>query len=346
MRVGNVGCNAIDWPLPTFVPRLQKKPIVISSLSTNPFTGISIIIPAYHSMATLEELVARLSQVLPTQAPKFEAIIVNDGSLDGTWEVIEKLSQSYPWVRGLSLMRNFGQHNAILAGVRAARFEIIVTMDDDLQHPPEEIPTLLAALSPARDVVYGCPHQEAHGILRDLASVVTKLTLQSATGAETARMVSAFRAFRTQLRDSFSEYNHPYVNIDVLLTWGSARFGATTVRRDSRAVGKSAYTMRKLVRHSMNMLTGFSVIPLQFASIVGFIFTLFGMAILAYVVGQYVISGTNVPGFPFLASMIAIFSGAQLFALGVIGEYLARMHFRSMNKPAYTVRNQTDSCPR
>lgn len=301
------------------------------------------MIPAYHSAATLEELIERLALVLPTQAAEFEVIIVNDGSQDETWEVISRLSETFSWVRGLGFMRNYGQHNALLAGIRAARFDVTVTMDDDLQHPPEEIPKLLSALTPHLDVVYGSPEKEAHGLLRNVASVVTKLTLQNATGAETARMLSAFRVFRTHLRDSFSEYNHPYVNIDVLLTWGSARFSAITVRREARALGESAYTIRKLIRHTLNMLTGFSVIPLQVASIVGFIFTLFGMGILAYVIGRYIIMGTSVPGFPFLASIIAIFSGAQLFALGVIGEYLARMHFRSMNKPAYAVRDRTES---
>lgn len=297
-----------------------------------------MVVPAYHSAATLPELVGRLGRVLPSLTPAFELIIVNDGSLDNTWPVIADLATSTPWVRGIRFMRNFGQHNALLAGIRAARFELVITMDDDLQHPPEEIPTLLSALKPESDVLYGCPRKEAHGLLRNLASVVTKLTLQSATGATTARMVSAFRLFRTHVRESFADYNHPYVNIDVLLTWGTARFDAVMVNRDERTVGESTYTVRKLIRHTLNMLTGFSVIPLQVASIVGFIFTLFGMGILVYVVGRYIIEGGSVPGFPFLASMIAIFSGAQLFALGVIGEYLARMHFRSMNKPAYAFR--------
>jgi undecaprenyl-phosphate 4-deoxy-4-formamido-L-arabinose transferase len=128
------------------------------------------------------------------------------------------------------------------------------------------------------------------------------------------------------------------VSIDVLLTWATTRFCAVRVRHDPRAVGCSNYTFRKLVRLALTMVTGFSVLPLQLASFVGFAFTLFGFAVLAYVVGRYLISGTTVPGFPFLASVIAIFSGAQLFALGIIGEYLARIHSRTMEKPTYTIR--------
>lgn len=300
--------------------------------------GVSVVIPAYQSAAILPELIARLSRVLPTCAPKFEIILVNDGSQDHTWATIATLAESHREVVGLCMMRNFGQHNALLAGIRSARFDKVITMDDDLQHPPEEIPQLLNALTADRDVVYGCPLREAHGLLRNLASIVTKLTLQNASGAATARMVSAFRVFRTQIRGSFAEYHNPYVNIDVLLTWGTVRFGAIRVQRDERTIGESTYTVKKLIQHTLNMLTGFSVIPLQIASIVGFFFTLFGMGVLVYVVGRYFIEGGSVPGFPFLASLIAIFSGAQLFALGVIGEYLARIHFRSMNKPAYAVK--------
>jgi undecaprenyl-phosphate 4-deoxy-4-formamido-L-arabinose transferase len=255
--------------------------------------------------------------------------------------VIEQLAAQHGWVRGIRLMRNYGQHNALLAGIRAARFDTIVTMDDDLQHPPEELPKLFAKMEEGFDVVYGTPEQEQHGLLRDLASLVTKIALQSAMGAETAREVSAWRVFRTHLRDAFASYHSPFVSIDVLLTWGTTKFGSVRVRHDPRTIGKSNYTFRKLVRHALNMMTGFSVLPLQLASVIGFAFTLFGIGVLLYVVGRYLISGSSVAGFPFLASIIAIFSGAQLFALGIIGEYLARMHFRTMDKPTYAIKQTT-----
>ena len=240
-------------------------------------------------------------------------------------------------------MRNYGQHNALLCGIRAARHETIVTMDDDLQHPPEEIPRLLAELGRGFDVVYGAPEKEHHGLWRDLASVFTKLALQSSMGVQTARDVSAFRAFRTQLRDAFGSYHSPFVSIDVLLTWGATRFTAVKVKHNPRYAGVSNYTVRKLAAHAMNMITGFSTLPLQFASLLGFLCTLFGLAVLVFVIGRYLIEGTSVPGFPFLASTIAIFSGAQLFALGIIGEYLARMHFRMMERPTYAIRSTTSS---
>lgn len=301
--------------------------------------SVSAVVPVYNSEGTLEPLVDRLEAVLSRICRDFEVILVNDGSRDASWERICVLAAGRPWIRGIDLMRNYGQHNALLCGIRSARHEVIITLDDDLQNPPEEIAKLVAPLEKGFDAVYGTPEREQHGIWRDLASRITKLALARSMGARTASNVSAFRAFRTELRQAFASYSAPFVSIDVLLTWATARFSAVKVRHEARATGASNYTFMMLVRHALNMMTGFSTWPLQLASLLGFGFTAFGLFVLCFVVGRYLILGTSVPGFPFLASLIAVFSGAQMFALGIIGEYLARMHFRSMERPAYAVRN-------
>jgi undecaprenyl-phosphate 4-deoxy-4-formamido-L-arabinose transferase len=240
-------------------------------------------------------------------------------------------------------MRNYGQHNAVLCGIRLARYELTLTIDDDLQHPPEEIPKLLDRLTPDKDVIYGPPEKETHGLWRDLASQVTKIALQSAMGAPIARKAGPFRLFRTSLRDAFANYDGPYVSIDVLLTWSTTRFDAVAVRHEPRTLGTSNYTFRKLVVHALNMVTGFSTLPLRLASLAGFAFTIFGVIVLIYVIVRFVVQGGSVPGFPFLASTIAIFAGVQLFSLGIIGEYLARIHSRTMERPTYSVRAITSS---
>jgi glycosyltransferase involved in cell wall biosynthesis len=130
---------------------------------------LSVVIPVYNSADTLSDLIARLEPVLRAQALRFEAVLVNDGSRDRSWEVIVGLRHRFEWVRGIDLMRNSGQHNALLCGIRAARGDLIATLDDDLQNPPEEIPKLLAALADDIDVVYGAPEHEVHGLFRDLA---------------------------------------------------------------------------------------------------------------------------------------------------------------------------------
>jgi glycosyltransferase involved in cell wall biosynthesis len=307
--------------------------------------SLSAVVPVYNSAGTLPALVQRLSSALQPLASSYEIVLVNDGSRDESWRVIGELAAANPHVLGIELMRNYGQHNALLAGIRAAHCEVIITLDDDLQHPPEEIPRLLEKLAQGYDVAYGTPEREQHGFWRDMASQVTKLALKDVMGAETASHVSAFRAFRTRLREAFANYQSPFVCIDVLLTWGTTRFAVVPVRHAPRHLGTSSYTFKKLVTHALNMMTGFSTWPLQVASMLGFGFTLFGMLVLLYVVGRYLIEGGAVPGFPFLASIIALFSGAQLFALGIIGEYLARMHFRTMERPPYVIGSYSTNGP-
>jgi glycosyltransferase involved in cell wall biosynthesis len=302
---------------------------------------ISIIIPAYNSAECLPLLIERLVKVLPTFETQYEVILVNDGSADTSWDVITHFAQDYPWLYGINLMRNYGQHNALLCGIRAAQYPMIVTMDDDLQHPPEEIPRLLSKLNEGYDVVYGTPQQQQHGFWRNFASRLIKSALHSAMGVKNARDVSAFRAFRTELRQAFETYHSPYASVDVLLSWATTRFSAVSVKHAPRAFGQSNYNFTKLVLQALNMLTGFSTVPLRLASMAGFGFMLFGILVLFYVIGRYFIEGYSIPGFPFLASTISIFSGVQLFALGIIGEYLARMHFRTMDRPTYVIRELT-----
>jgi undecaprenyl-phosphate 4-deoxy-4-formamido-L-arabinose transferase len=294
----------------------------------------------YNSRNSLPELCRRLTDVLPSLARTSEVLLVNDGSRDGSWEVVQDLCAQYPNVFGMDLMRNYGQHNALLCGLQASRGDVVVTMDDDLQHPPESIHLVLDRLAEGYDVVYATPSRQQHGLLRSLASRITKRVLEGAMGAEVATRISAWRAIRREAISSFSGYRDAFVSIDVLLSWGTSRFAWVAVEHEPRRIGESNYTVRKLVRHALNMLTGYSTLPLRLASVIGFLFTLFGVGVLVYVVGRYLISGGGVPGFPFLASVIAIFSGAQLFALGIIGEYLARMHARSMDRPVFVVRSR------
>jgi undecaprenyl-phosphate 4-deoxy-4-formamido-L-arabinose transferase len=302
--------------------------------------NISVIVPVYKGAETLDLLVQRVGDVLSKAAQSYELILVNDGSPDNSGEVVARLSQQEDWVRGVQLLRNYGQHNATLCGIRAARYEVIVTLDDDLQNPPEEIPFLLAKLAEGYDVVYGAPQQVHQNMWRNLASHVIRLVLRNVMGNEVAWQVSPFRAFRASVRNAFANYASPSVFIDVLLTWGAARFAVVPVRQDARAVGTSTYTFGKLLSLAMNMLTGFSTLPLRAASMIGFFFTLFGMGVLAYVIGRYMLTGYSIPGFPFLASVISIFSGAMLFALGIMGEYLARIYTHSMGQPPYVVRDE------
>ena len=300
--------------------------------------SVSVVVPVYNSEQTLAPLVERIATSLADAASSFEIILVNDGSRDGSWGRIRELAARHGEVRGLSLMRNYGQHNALLVGIRAARFERIVTLDDDLQNPPEEIPKLLAKLEEGYDVVYGTPESRRDNLWRRITSAAIRRILQSALGTDVARTASSFRAFRSMLRNAFADYRSSFVSIDVLLTWGTSRFASVTVEHRERAAGGSNYSFARLALTALDVITAFSTRPLRLASLIGFAFTLLGMLVLAWVVGRYLWLGYSFPGFPFLASVIAIFAGAQLFALGIIGEYLARVHLRIMGRPVGLIR--------
>jgi undecaprenyl-phosphate 4-deoxy-4-formamido-L-arabinose transferase len=303
--------------------------------------SISVVVPVYNGALTLETLTHRLLATLSGMGRRFEIVFVNDGSRDESWSTIQRLAQTHSPIVGIDLMRNYGQHNALLCGIRSARYDLTVTLDDDLQQPPEEIPRLVEMLERGgADVVYGAPATEQHGAVRNVASRLMKVVMKRALGADIAPMVSTFRVFRTQLRTAFEQTQNPQINVDVLLTWATSRFAAVSVPSPPREAGKSSYSFRSLVRHTFNMVTGFSVLPLQIATLVGFACMLFGVGVLVFVLVRYVVEGSNVPGFPFLASIVAIFSGAQLFALGIMGEYLGRMHLRTMERPPYAVRQR------
>src|SRR5712692_2481136 len=179
----------------------------------------SIVIPVYNSENSLSLLVTELESILPSFSMAYEVILVNDGSRDASWEVIVRLAAQYPWITGINMMRNYGQHNALLCGIRTARYPITITMDDDLQHPPAEIPKLLAKLAEGHDMVYGTAPKLPHAVWRNLLSRLTKSFLAATTGIPTIRYMDAYRAFRTDVRDAFAHYASPHLQLDALLTW-------------------------------------------------------------------------------------------------------------------------------
>lgn len=303
--------------------------------------GLSVVVPTFRSPGTLERLVLEIDTHVRPLTERLELVFVDDGNVDGTWDVVTDLARRYDWVRGIRLLRNYGQHNALLAGLRSVRQPFVLTLDDDLQNPPAEVPKLIAAMTDDVDLVYGTPAVERHGRGRNLASTTTKRAMVRFLGPDVFPRSGPFRLFRRELLAATVQADDPYVSIDVLLSWGTARIRAVEVDYADRASGESGYSFGKLVRHAFNMITGYSTRPLRIVSLLGFVLAGFGFALLAYVMVRFALGQADVPGFTFLAATISLFSGVQLLSLGVVGEYLSRMHFRSMGRPAYVVRDET-----
>lgn len=302
---------------------------------------ISVVIPCYRSEATLPTLVEGLHSVLGahTLIDDYEVLLVVDGSPDGTADVARALAE-HPRVGATVLRRNYGQHNALLAGIRRAKYEVVVTMDDDLQHKPESVPVLLVALEESgADLIYGVAAEEEHGFWRSLASRTVKRGLGLA-GVPRADDVSALRAFRADLRDGFSAIGDPYVSIDVLLSWTTTSISSVRVEMKEREYGASNYSTRSLVRHALNMVTGYSTLPLRVVAWLGALVGLVGFALLAVVVSRYFAGDTEIVGWTSTVSAIAIFSGTQMISVAVLGEYVGRLHMRSMQRPTYVIRDE------
>ncbi len=295
---------------------------------------LSVVIPVYNSAATLDLLATRLDGALDTAD---EVVLVDDGSADSSWRELSRIVATRPRWKALRLGRNSGQHSALLAGIRVATGDVLVTMDDDLQHPPEEIGVLVGALTEDADLVYGIAKVEEHGRARSFSSRLVKRLMRRSLGVAEADHISAFRCFRTQLRDAFDTVNDPFVSVDVLLSWGTSRVVAAPVDMTQREVGRSNYGLRKLARHTFNMITGYSAAPLHVVAYLGLLLSVLGFVALAYVLVRFLVGQSDVAGFTFLASLLSLIAGSQMLAIAVLGEYLARVHFRAMRKPAYFI---------
>jgi len=310
-----------------------------------PRPALSFIVPVFGDGGDLESLARGISDVCHALGASWELILVNDGShTPAAWRTIVGLATSGRPICGIDFRRNFGQQNALLAGIRASAGDIIVTMDDDLQHPPSAVPRLLDALRD-HDLVYGTSAERVRGWTRNTAALITKAAFASVLGTAHARQITAFRAFRGSLRSAFASHHSPHVSIDVLLSWATSRIGAVPVGFEPRRSGESGYRLSTLLAFAFDMVTGFSVWPLRLASVTGLTFAAVGFLLLVFVLIRYMIAGATVPGFAFLASVVTLFAGAQLFSIGIIGEYLARVYFRTLDKPAYLVASTVNVHP-
>ncbi len=308
------------------------------SKAASPELDISIVIPVFNSAATLEELVERISGMAVALAASHEIILIDDDSQDDSWKVIRSLGQrDRAHVMGVQLMRNYGQHNALMCGLAMARGKLIVTMDDDLQNPPEEVPKMIAHLAQHRlDLVYGCPRIRRHAQWRNLgANVVWRFYRRVFRNGVTP---TPFRVMRHQLARSVLFYRLNFTYLDGLLAWCTSRIGTLEVAHDARTNGRSGYSLGKLVTLALNLYTNFSLIPLQVVSALGFLTATAGFVVGMYYLLQFLASNIAVPGFASTIIAILILGGVQLLALGVIGEYVGRMHLNVNRKPQYLIR--------
>jgi len=304
---------------------------------------ISVIIPVYRGAGTLPSLLSSLSEVL-SAGFDWEVICVDDASLDQSWEVLQSLSLLYPQLKCIQLMRNFGQHNATMCGFRHATGELVVTIDEDLQQDPKSIPALIDSLRHSNaDLVYGVYEAKKHDGGRNVGSWLVNRFYRVVFRMPVT--VTSFRAIRRELVDAILRYDLNFTYIDGLLAWNTQRIEMVTVPHNARVDGRSGYTLSKLLAFSMNVFTNFSLIPLQLVSFIGLLSAAGGLGLGFYYLLLAMFAQIQVPGYASIITAVLVLGGVQLLSLGIMGEYLGRLHLNVNRKPQYTVRQMPKCSP-
>ncbi len=299
--------------------------------------SLSIIIPHYKSNS-INELISDILDKIKDFS-NTEIIVVDDGGKSSNASYFKKICQENNGIKYIELAKNFGQHNAIMAGIQYAKNDYVVTLDDDFQNPPSEIKKLIEYLRENNlDLVYGSPVKINQTIFRSIISKSIRLFLNKVLRIKHVNEISSFRVFKREILTK-SLVNISEISIDSLLNWATDHIGYVKVHHNPRRAGSSNYNFQKLVSFALNTIISYSVKPLKIATYFGILIFGIGSALLIFIIGKYLLYGINVPGFTTTASLIILFSGTQLIILGVIGEYLARMHLNIMNKPAFVVRS-------
>jgi glycosyltransferase involved in cell wall biosynthesis len=307
---------------------------------------LSIVVPLYNAAATLAALHAEISAL--EVAGGHELILVNDGSRDETEAVALKLTrESTLPTRFLSLSRNFGEHNAVLAGMRVVTGRYVVTMDDDLQNPPAEALKLLAvAEAEKRDVVFGIYERKEHAWWRNAGSWLTNRIADFVVDKPRKLYLCSFRCLSRFVVDEIAKSRTPYPYVDGLIFQVTQNVGTVHVRHVERAQGTSGYSVRKLVRLWISMLVNVSVLPLRLMTLAGMITSALGFLAVIEVVFEHILNKTPT-GWSSLMAAILLLSGAQLLLLGILGEYVGRIYLGISEKPQSVVREEvrSDSMP-
>lgn len=317
--------------------------VVTESLLLNhPEKGLSVIIPCYQSESSLNRVVSGICDALnKIIGLDYEIILVLDGPTDNTSKIAYKLQDDITECGVVELTRNFGQHPAIFAGISSAKHEVIITMDDDGQHLPSEIPVLIEALTFDTDLVYGVPTKDEHGLIRSFGSRFFKTALFRILGIKNARDISAFRIFRKSLLAYIDFSKISVGTVDVALHWNTTRIKSSKVTMSRRLSGKSNYSFRSLARFAIQMIIGYSAKPLKFALFLGLLGFLLSAGLAIYFFVQYLDGNVNVAGFTTTTILITVLSSIQLMTLGILGEYIASIHQRSMSKPTFNIREKS-----
>ena len=299
----------------------------------------SVVIPVFNEKGNLDALYARLTRVMEDLGEPYEAIFIDDGSTDGSLQILRNLHQKDSNIKVIRFTRNFGQHAAIMAGFDSAQGEVIITLDSDLQNPPEEIPKLLRKLDEGYEIVFGVLQQRKHSAFRKAGSAFSKWILSRIMPVDVTN-ISAFRALESCVIAQLRRFSERSKFLDGLLCWMGFKIGTIEVEHHERRTGKTKYSLFKLISLWFDMVVSFTDLPLKVAIFGGLSLGTIGVLLALFYLIRYFLYGYGVPGFATIVSLITVFAGIQLLCLGVLGEYIGRMNKEVKKKPEYIVRDK------
>ncbi len=308
----------------------------------NPLS-LSIVVPVYRSAPILPLLVEKVQQEISALnlLHGFELILVNDASPDNSWAVIRELALRYPFVRGVSLRRNFSQHNAILAGLNQARGQYVVAMDDDLQHPPEAIAHMLAALEEGYDVCYTRYLNRQHAAWKQWGSAFNDWVATHLLGKPRGLYLSSFKALRAEVVAEVIQYDGPYPYLDGLILDVTRAITSVDIEHQARHSGEGNYNLSRSVSLWLKMATSFSILPLRLASYAGFMLAGFSVLMILYVLVEKWLHPELPAGWASLIATVLLIGGIQTLCIGMLGEYLGRTYLKLNRKPQFVIASRT-----
>ena len=306
----------------------------------------SVVIPLYNDVATLPVLHQRVSAVMQDLGQPYEIVYVDDGSRDGTFDMLLEIhQQDATRVRAIQLMRNFGQHPAVTAGFDHVAGEIVITLDSDLQNPPEEIPKLLAKLEEGNDVVTGWRQVRHDPWMRTLPSRFINWIIASTTGVKLHDYGCMLRVYRRHVVQLLNQCGESRRFITALTSWLGVNIAEVPVRHEAAGLRSSRYNYRRLIRMTLDLVTGYSLLPVHMVTALGLAMASIGIAAGLFLLSWRIVFGVNSSGLSSFVALLLVLFGIQLAGMGIIGEYIGRIYTEVQGRPYYLIRTIVDRKP-
>jgi glycosyltransferase involved in cell wall biosynthesis len=302
----------------------------------------SIIIPVFNSSDSLEELVTRIDRTMKSINSNYEIILVNDNSYDTSWEVIKKLKKQYPNIRGYNLLFNSGQNRALMCGFENSKGDFMITMDDDLQNPPEEIISMTKAINENQniDCIFGIPQHKQHNFFRNLGTTLNQILFNLILNKNKKIKTSTFRIFNRRINDAIIQHKTYTPTISGLILKITKKILNIPVRHEKRKYGKSNYNTKNLIILVLDNLINFSTFPLKTISVLGIISSILSVILSAFYFILFLMGQVTQPGWITLILLVTFYFGLVLFSVGLIGEYLIRIINEVSKAPKYLIKEK------